>query len=130
MIIENIYSHHSILPPAIQPKIFKKLLLTCTTKVPIYDPSSNIYLQIDGISMVLPLGPTISEFYLSHIKNKIFKTIITKPKTYVHYVDDIFITTHSNDKINKLKQIQEKNSALNFTTKLNINKKKSLSLMY
>ena len=55
-----------------------------------------------------PLGPTISVFYISHIKNKIFKTIITKSKIYVRYVDDIFIATHSYDEINKLKQTLEK----------------------
>ena len=49
------------------------------------------------------LGSTISGFYMSHIKNKIFKTRITKPKIYIRYVDDIFITTHFYDKINKLK---------------------------
>ena len=49
------------------------------------------------------LGPTIFEFYMYHIKNKIFKTIITKPKIYVRHVDNNFITTHSYNKINKLK---------------------------
>ena len=50
-----------------------------------------------------PLSPTISEFYMSHIENKIFETTITKPKIYVRYVDNIFIATHSYDEINKLK---------------------------
>ena len=50
-----------------------------------------------------PLGPNISEFYMSHNENKIFKTIITKPKIYIHYVDDIFIATHSYDEINKIR---------------------------
>ena len=54
------------------------------------------------------LGSTISKFYTLHIENKISETIITKPKIYVYYVDDIFITTHSYDKINKLKQTLEK----------------------
>ena len=71
-----------------------------------------------------PLGPTISEFYMTHIENKIFKTTITKSKIYVRYVDDIFIATHTYDEINKLKKTLEKNSVLNFTTELNINKKK------
>ena len=48
-----------------------------------------------------PLGLTISEFYMSHIENKIFKTI-NKPKIYVRYVDDIFIATHSYYEIIKL----------------------------
>ena len=58
--------------------------------------------------MVSLHGPIISEFYISHIENKIFKTIITKPKIYVRHVDNIFIATHSYDEINKLKQNLEK----------------------
>ena len=49
--------------------------------------------------MGLPLGPIVSEIYMSHTENNIFKTIITKPKIYVCYVDDIFIATHSYDEI-------------------------------
>ena len=69
-----------------------------------------------------PFSLTISEFYISYTESKIFKTIITKPKIYVRYVDDIFIATHSYDEINKLKQTLEKNSELNFTTELNMKK--------
>ena len=77
-----------------------------------------------------PLGPTISEFYLSYIENRISKTMITKPKIYDRIVDDIFIAIHSFDEINKLKQTLEKNFRWNITTKLIINLKKSLFFMY
>ena len=71
-----------------------------------------------------------SNFFLSQIEIKIFKTTITKPKINVHNVDIIFIATHSYDEINELKQILEKKNVLNFTTKLNIDEKKqTLSLM-
>ena len=70
------------------------------------------------------LDPTISVFYKSHIENKIFKTTITKPKINVCYVDDILIATHSYDETNNFKKNSRKNSELNFTIKLNINKKK------
>ena len=50
--------------------------------------------------------------------------MITKPKIFVCYVNNVFSATHFYDKINKLKQALEKNSVLNFTTELNINKKK------
>ena len=59
MIIENVYNHPSIPPPVIQPKLLENLLLTCITKVPFYNPSDNIFIQINGISMGSPLGPTI-----------------------------------------------------------------------
>ena len=68
IIIENVYNHPSIPPPAIQPKILEKILLICPTKVSFYDPSGSLYIQIDDISMGLPLGPTISEFYASKTK--------------------------------------------------------------
>ena len=46
----------------------------------------------DSISMGFPLGPSIFEFYLPRIENKIFNPI-KKDKIYVRYVDDIFIVT-------------------------------------
>ena len=51
-----------------------------------------------------PLDPTTSEFYMSHIENKISKTIITQPKIHVCYVDNIFVVTRTYDDINTLKQ--------------------------
>ena len=123
IIKENVYNHPSIPPPAIQPKILEKFLLSCTKKFPFYDPSDNIYVQIDRFSMVSQLGPTIFEFYMSYIENKIVKTTISKPKIYIRYVDDIFIAAHSYKEINKFKPNSRKNLALNFISELNINKK-------
>ena len=77
--------------------------LSVPQKVPFYDPLGNIYIQIDGISMGSPIAPTISEFYMSHIENKIFETNKTKAKIYIRCVDDVFVAVYSYDKINKLK---------------------------
>ena len=110
-------------PPATQPKLIENLLLACTTEVPFNDPSGKTCREIDGISMGSSLEPTISKFYISHIENKIFKSVITKPNIYICYVDDILIATQTYDEINKLKQTLNENSVLNFTTELNINKK-------
>ena len=54
-----------------------------------------------------PLGPSISEFYISLVENKISNTI-KKPKIYARYVDDMFIATKSYDEIKTLKQTLEK----------------------
>ena len=48
-----------------------KILLTCTAKVPFYDHLGNIYIQKDGVSMGLVLGPIFSNFYMSNLENKI-----------------------------------------------------------
>ena len=45
-----------------------------------FTPPGKIYIQNDGILIGSPFGPTISEFYMSIIENKIFEIIITKPK--------------------------------------------------
>ena len=69
-----------------------------------WSPSTTVvnftYMQTDCISMGVTPWSYISELYLSHIENKISKTIITKPKIDVRYVDDISISTHSYDEIN------------------------------
>ena len=122
IIIENVDNHPSIPSPALTPNILEKLLHACTTQVPFYNPSKKIYTQTNNISMDSPLGSSISEFYISHIKNKIFSTIKTS-KIYVRYKDDIFIATQSYDEIKKLKQTLKKNLVLKFTTELNINQK-------
>ena len=73
--------------------------------------------------MSSPLGLTISEFYISHIEDKIFNTIIKKQKkNKCSLLDDIFIATQSCDEIKKQNQTLEKNYVLNFTTELNMNK--------
>ena len=70
IIIENVYNHLSIPPPAIKPNILEKHLHACTTQVSFYIPSGKIYTLIDGISMDSPLGHSISEFYISHIEKQ------------------------------------------------------------
>ena len=128
IMIENVYNHLSIPPPAIQPNILEKLHPACTIQIPLYDLSGKIFTQTEGISMDSSLGLFMSEFYISLIENRIFFTL-KKPKIYVHYVDDIFIATQFYDKINKLKQTLEKNFVLKFTTELNINKKRQLPFL-
>ena len=82
-----------------------------------------MYIQTHSITIGPPFGPTKTEIYVFRIENKIFKIIITKPSIYVRYEDDIFIATHPNDEINKLKQTIEKSCVLNITNEPNINKK-------
>lgn len=36
-----------------------------------------------------PLGPCFSNYYMSHVENKVLEKV-TKAKRYVRYVDDIF----------------------------------------
>ena len=69
IIINNIYNNPSLPPLKINPTIFRKLLLTCTTEVPFHDHLGNIYVQTDGFC------PIFSSFYVSDLENKIFNSI-------------------------------------------------------
>ena len=49
------------------------------------------YQQHDGVSMGSPLGPTIANFFLAHMENKVLSSgLYFLPKLYLRYVDDIF----------------------------------------
>lgn len=120
IILNSIYTNNSIPPPS----ILKKLLHTCTTKVPFYDHNGNIYTQTNGVSMGNSLGPCFSNYYTSHVENTIFIQV-HKPKIYIRYIDDIFILANNIKEIGTLKTTFEKNSVLNFTYELSQKKKKN-----
>ena len=122
IIINNIYNNPYLPPLKINPNIFRKLLLTCTTEVPFYDHLGNIYVQTDGVSMGSVLGPIFSNFYMSDLENRIFNSI-KKPSIYLRYVDDILILTNNINKINILQDTFQNNSVLNVTHELNKNNK-------
>ena len=74
-IINNIYNNSSLPPLQINPNIFRKILLTCTTEVPLYDHLGNIYIQRDSVSTELVMGLIFSNFYISNLENKISNNI-------------------------------------------------------
>ena len=98
-IVENIYNYPSIPPDCNKTKHPRKPppCFHCTSSF-----LRSFWKNINGISIGSRLGPSIFEFYISHIKNKIFNTI-KKSKIYDQYVDDIFFETQSHDEINKIK---------------------------
>ena len=52
---------------------------------------NKLYQQYDGVSMGSPQGPTIANFFLADIENKILQNSADfHPKLYLRYVDDIF----------------------------------------
>lgn len=101
IIINEVYNHNTIPPSAIKRRTFEKLLLKCTTQVPFTDPNGTTYIQIDGVSMGSPQGPTFAEYYMIHLENKIFPDSKNKSTIYARYVDDIFIASESVQDIKK-----------------------------
>lgn len=90
IVIQNIYKHSSIVPPNIKSTILCKLHLSCTTQVHFIDHNGRIYTQTDGIAMGSLLGPTLSNFCMTHVENKIFNNF-PKHMRNIKYIHHIFI---------------------------------------
>ena len=52
--------------------------------------NNRLYKQIDGVTMGSPLGPTLANFFLRHLEEKIFaQNSSAAPKLYLRYIDDV-----------------------------------------
>ena len=123
IIIEHSYNHPTIPPPKIPSEILRQLLELCTKEAPFRCPEGKLYLQIEGVAMGSPLGPTFANFYMGDLEKRVFEDPEQKPVIYARYVDDIFVQIESEAKLIALKQLFQSNSALNFTYELNVNNK-------
>lgn len=62
------------------------------------------------------LGPTMANFYMGHLEEKVFHgNILHKPKLYDRWVDDIFVDSEDEATVLELKKKFEENSCLKFT---------------
>lgn len=122
IIIENVYHNLTRKAPNFPQKILKEMLLLCTKEAPFRTPDGRIYLQIDGVAMGSPLGPTFANFYMGHLEKLVFEQM-EKPSIYTRYVDDIFLQVNSEGDLIHLKEVFEKNSVLKFTYEMSMNKK-------
>ena len=121
IIISYVYSNSSTPPPKIPKLILQKILELCTRESPFCCPSGELYLQIEGVAMGSPLGPTFANFYMGHLENTILNDLADKPTIYARYVDDIFIQVDDHTQIFQLQHLFQQNSVLKFTYELNIN---------
>ena len=60
IILKNVYEHSSLPRLDVPKNILAKLLRSCTTQAPFKCPDGNLYLQIEGVAMGSPLGPTFA----------------------------------------------------------------------
>ena len=123
IIIKYVYSNDDMTPPKIPKEILKQMLQLCTKEAPFKAPNGKMYLQVDGVTMGSPLGPTFSNFYMGDLENKIFNGIIQKPTIYARYIDDILVLINNPQDILDLQNSFENNSVLKFTYELNIDNK-------
>ena len=122
IICEKVYNHATISPPPIPKHVLQKLLLTCTTEVPFRDIDGKMYVQIDGVTMGSPLGPTFANFFMSEVETRALDNIDEILEVYCRYIDDIFLLC-SEGTLQSLKNEMILISGLNFTYETSINDK-------
>ena len=76
------------------------------------DEIKSIYLQIEGVAIGSPLGPSFAKFYMGYLEEQ---TFANKLPIYTMYIDYIFVWYKTPNDLNKLKNIFEENSILKFT---------------
>ena len=87
-------------PPKITSNLLHEMLLTCTTETSFVSPTGHIYLQRDGSAMGSCLAPTLADFYICYLENKILEVQPDlKPIIYCRYVDDIFVLAKNIDQV-------------------------------
>jgi hypothetical protein len=123
IILDYCYNNDDLPPPLIPRHYMKTLLEICTTESPFYSLNKDIYLQTDGVSMGCVLGPTMANFYMGHLEERVFNNFPNlKPKIYDRYVDDTFGTFQDEQTIIELKNKFEELSCLKFTYEIEKNK--------
>lgn len=89
IIIECLYSDENPNTIPIKKSIFRKLLLIATQGIFLY--KDKLYKQVDGVTMGSPLGPTIANFFMGHLEEKIFSDSSNNlPCLYLRYIDDVY----------------------------------------
>ena len=122
IILEKVYNHPTIRPPAIPKNIMRELLLTCTTEVPFRNINGDMYVQRDGVSMGSPLGPTFANFFMAEVENRALQNLNVTPALYGRYIDDIF-TICEEEELILLKDEMMNISGLIFTIERSVENK-------
>ena len=80
-------------------------------------------LQIEGVAMGSPLGPTFANFCIGNLEKSVLSNNDIKPNIYCRYVDDIFVVVRNEEHLLQLKQQLESSSLSNFTYETSVNGK-------
>ena len=116
IITDTIYSDQSSQnQPIVNKEIFAKLLRLATKGI--FMHRNKFYEQHDGVSMGSPLGPTIANFFLAHMENKLLNSNLNfQPKLYLRYVDDIFAVFNNDTSCSKfLDLLNSQHKSIKFT---------------
>ncbi|XP_076069727.1 uncharacterized protein LOC143041604 [Oratosquilla oratoria] len=94
--------------------VLKSMLETCTKEAPFFSHRGELFGQVDGVAMGSPLEVLFANMYMAHDEEKTFHHQ-PSPGIYARYIDDIIITTNSNEDVPNLISAFLDNSCLTFT---------------
>ncbi|XP_064106931.1 uncharacterized protein LOC135215906 [Macrobrachium nipponense] len=114
MILDKVYRDPDTPPLNIPEHALRALLEICTKKAPFSDPRGCVYTQIDGVVMGSLLGVLFANFYMGTVKGRVFQNS-SKPRMYVRYIDDTFVSANSREEIEQLQCAFHDHSCLSFT---------------
>ena len=100
--------------------VLRAMLVTCTKEAPFLSHRGELFRQVDGVAMGSPLGVLFANMYMAHVEEKTFNDN-PPPGIYARYIDDIFITTTSDEDVPHLITALENNSSLAFTSESSVN---------
>ena len=120
IILDKVYNHPILPAPVIPKHTLRDLLLVCTTEVPFRDMDGKMFVQIDGVAMGSPLGPTFANFFMAEVEDRALTNI--HPSLYCRYIDDIFVICHL-DTLKLLQQEMMTISGMNFTIEESVDHK-------
>ena len=99
-------------------------LLTCATKDSFILFDGCYYMQIDGVAMGSPLGPTLANIFLGYHEQKWLEECPSefKPSYYRRYVDDIFLLFKNSSHIEPFRAyMNSRHSKMRFTSEAEFN---------
>ena len=93
-------------------------LLNLATKKSFFTFNNKFYIHVDGVVMGSPLGPILTNIFLSHHEKKWLNKypIEFKPSFYRKYVDDIFVPFESSESADSFREyMSSKHQNINLT---------------
>ena len=100
-----------------------KKLLHWICKTSTFQFDGKFYKQTDGIAMGSPIAPLLADVLMNHILNEALQKtpLEDKPTFMCRYVDDIFVATPDNNKLDAfLKTLCNIHSSITFTKDLSL----------
>ena len=89
LIINRLYADGNPYAIPFDKVVFRKLMFMATQSLFMY--KDKLYKQIDGVTMGSCLGPTLANFFLGCLEEKLLaSTNNPSPNLYLRYIDDIY----------------------------------------